>query len=59
MKVLGVLCGAVGVGLLVFSDQLRTDGPISYPYDLWLWAGLFIVMGFVFFYRKWPENYGM
>ena len=58
MKLLGVLCGIVGVGLLVFSDQLRTDGPLSHPNDLWLWAGLFIVIGFVIFYRKWPERDG-
>ena len=56
MKVLGVLCGIVGVALFVFSDQLRTEGLVSCPYDLWLWAGAFIVMGFVFFYRKWPER---
>ena len=53
---LGVLCGVVGVGLLVFSDQLETNGPVSHPYDLWIWAGLFIVMGFVFFVREWPER---
>lgn len=52
MKFLGVLCGIVGVALLVYGQEI--DGP--HPYGLWLWAGVFIVMGFVFFYRKWPER---
>lgn len=42
--------------MLVYSDQLKTDGPVSHPYDLWIWASAFIVMGFVFFFRKWPER---
>ena len=47
MKLLGVFCGIVGVGLLVFGDQLGTGR--------WLWAGLFILIGFVMFYRSWKE----
>ena len=52
MKLLGVLCGIVGVGLLVFGDQI--DG--SNPYLIWLFAGVFLVLGFIFFYRKWAER---
>jgi len=47
MKLLGVLCGIVGVGLLVFADPLG--------FARWLWAGLFILIGFVMFYRSWKE----
>lgn len=56
MKVLGILCAIVGIALIAFSDQMRTDGPVSHPYDLWIWAVGFVVMGFVVFYRKWPER---
>jgi drug/metabolite transporter (DMT)-like permease len=55
MKILGVLCGIVGVGLLVFGDQL--EGPD--PYVMRISAGVFIVLGFVFFYRRWPEKHVM
>lgn len=55
MKFLGIVCGAIGVALVVFGDQI--DGPN--PYVMWLWAGLFIVIGFVFFYRKWPEEHDL
>jgi drug/metabolite transporter (DMT)-like permease len=50
MKVLGVVCAVAGVGLIVYGDQLKTE---SYPYDLWAWAALLIVIGGVTFYRKW------
>ncbi len=58
MKFVGVLCGIVGVALLVYADQIDAssvkDG--SHPYGIWIWAGVFILIGFVFFYRKWPER---
>ena len=52
MKFLGIVCGVVGVALVVFGDQIDH----SDPQVMWVWAGLFIVLGFVFFYRKWPEK---
>jgi hypothetical protein len=58
MKLLGILCGVVGVWLLVHADEIDSvsmkEG--SHPYTLWLWAGVFIVMGFVYFYRRWSEQ---
>jgi DNA-directed RNA polymerase subunit RPC12/RpoP len=58
MKVLGIVCGIVGVALLVYGDQINA-GSIkaeSHPYTLWVWAGVFIVLGFVLFYRRWAER---
>ena len=52
MKSLGIMCGVVGVALLVFADQI--DG--SNPYLIWLFAGVFLVLGFIMFYKKWPER---
>jgi hypothetical protein len=53
MKVLGIISGAIGVGLIAFSDHLKTSGLVKHPYDVWLSAGLFIVIGFVMFIREW------
>ena len=55
MKVLGVICGTVGVAIVEFSDQLKTDGTITHPYEVWLCAGMFIVIGFLMFVREWKE----
>jgi hypothetical protein len=52
MKTLGIWCRVVGVALVVFGDQINR----AHPHMLWLWAGVFIVMGFVYFNRKWSEN---
>ena len=53
MKVLGIMCGVAGVAVLVFADQIDAG---SHPFVLWIFAGGFIVIGFVMFYRKWAER---
>ena len=50
MKMLGLVCATIGVAMIVFGDQLKTD---THPYDLWLFAGAFVVVGFVMFMREW------
>jgi drug/metabolite transporter (DMT)-like permease len=50
MKLLGVACGAIGVCLLTYADG---PNPTAHANALWLFAGIFIVAGFVVFIRKW------
>jgi drug/metabolite transporter (DMT)-like permease len=58
MKLLGIVCAVVGVALLVYGNQIDADSikDGSHPYMLWLCAGVFVVVGFVMFYRKWSER---
>jgi hypothetical protein len=53
MKFLGIVCGIAGVALLVYTDQIDAS---PHAYVLWLFAGGFIAIGFVMFYRKWAER---
>ena len=53
MKLLGIMCGVIGVVLLVYADQIDTS---SRPYVLWLFAGVLILLGFIMFFKKWSER---
>jgi hypothetical protein len=58
MKFLGIVCGTVGVALLVFADQMDTRSIVegSHPHGIWAFGGVFILVGFIFFYRRWSER---
>ena len=54
MKFLGIVCGGVGIALLVYADHMGAAN----PYVLWLCSGVLLVVGFFMFFRKWQERGG-
>jgi len=58
MKLTGIVCGTLGVALLVFADQIvkTSDKTGSPPYVPWIGAGVLMLVGFVMFWRRWAEQ---